>query len=249
METFDPYQPLPFKAYGLFDGVQVEQETCASLMHYVEAEKFLGVDEQYGRFILSIQEKEDFMLETAGVSQARRRQDWFDVRERLIRAGAWMQLVQNKDELCDRLLAGELVCNLGPINDAMASIRERLLSDDPLRKVLITGAVDFTDQAAVFAMLDSIFARRQADEIIVTAELGVGRIAARYAHQHYIPIRVVGDTTESDESVLELVLTHASHVFVATHHGQSSPFADTCFEAAAEAGKFAHKVQLELLCA
>ena len=249
METFDPYQPLPFKAYGLFDGASVEQETCASLMHYVEAEKFLGVDEQYRRFILSIQDTEDFMLETAGVSQARRRQDWFQVRDRLIRAGAWMQLVQHKDHLCDRLLAGELSCKLGPINDAIASIRERLMSDEPLRKVLITGAVEFTNQETVFAMLDSIFARRQADEIIVTDEMGVGRLAARYAHHHYIPIRVVGDTAENDEAALEIVLSHASHVFVATHNGQSSRFADTCFVAASEAGKIAHKVQLELLCA
>jgi hypothetical protein len=246
--TFDPYDALPFLSYGEDSGSDFELDRCLSLMHFVEAEKFIGVDDQYRRFIMRIEDKEDFLLETAGVSQARRRQDWTHVRERLIRAGAWMQLVQNKDSMLHLLMDDQLVCDLAPINEAFDSIRQRLLrcEDDPLRQVLVAGNTTFDDRDAVFGMLDSMFANRQPDELLIGTEPGVARFVASYARAHYIPLRVVGRGGETDS--IEEAMRFASHVFVATHTGEGSSFADSCYAAAIESGKIAHTVQLESLC-
>lgn len=246
---FDPYIELPFNAYLDLASPQAHQDNCLSLMHFIEGEKFLGVDAQYRKFIHRIQERDDFMLETAGVSQARRRSDWADVRHQLITAGVWMQLVQNKDALVPLVLEGTVSCSLGPIDDAIKAVRNRLLSDDPLRKVLIVGDDGFDDREVVFAMLDAVFSSRLPDELLVTRENGVSRFAAEYAHKRYIPLRIVSSVSASPAETVDQAVTAATHVFLATSMGAASSIAQGCFEAATEAGKIAHSVQLETLCA
>lgn len=65
--VFDPYEHRPFQGYMCSEGRQVE--TYLSLMHFIEAEKFRGLDEGYRRYILSIEDRDDFILETAGITQ------------------------------------------------------------------------------------------------------------------------------------------------------------------------------------
>lgn len=247
--TFDAYEAIPFHSYRAFNAGCVTLEHCRSLMHFIEAEKFVGVDEQYRRFVLSIEDRDDFLLETAGVSQGCLRKDWVQKRDRLIYAGVWMQVVQNKERLLAPLLAGELTSDLKPINDALAAVRNRILDsgDDPLRQVLVSGCTEYQNESTVFSMLDAVFANRKPDELLIRCEAGVSEHVARYAHANYIPLRVIGLNTDVDE--LEEVSKYASHVFIATPNDTASGFASRCYEVAVQAGKVAHMLKLDAVCA
>jgi hypothetical protein len=247
--TFDPYEFIPFSPYGNFIGDSVELNHCYSLMHYIESEKFRGVDEQYRRFILRIADKDDFRIETAAVSQACRREDWQEIRGQMISAGVWMQLIQNQDTLLRPLLDGELVSGIMPIDLALSQVRDRILSreQDPLRRVLVGGCVQFEQKAEIYSMLDSIFRQRRPDELIVSTENGVSRSVAQYAYDKYIPLALV--SVEDVEQSVATAMRTASHVFVASKGESTSPFAESCLAVAQEASKVAHRIDLEALCA
>lgn len=247
MQTYDPYEEIPFLAFGDVSGdPHPSLEHCRSLMHFIEAEKFLGVDERYRRFLLQLSDREDLLLETAGVSQAMRRSDWNAVRDRLIRAGVWMQLVQNQEVLLGRLMAGELTCDLQPINTALQSIQSRIAArpTDPLRQVLIAGPTAHTDKDRIYRLLNSMFSNREPDELLLIAEPGACEHVASYARDRYIPMRVFSRNGD-DSFDIEGIVAISSHTYVLTLDGSASAAAEACYSAAASAGKTAHRVDLE----
>lgn len=215
-------------------------------MHFIEAEKFLGVDDRYRRFLLQLDDREDLLLETAGVSQAMRRADWSAVRDRLIRAGVWMQLVQNQDALLGRLMAGELTCDLQPINTALQTIRTRIATrpTDPLRQVLIAGPTAHTDKDRIYRLLNSMFSNREPDELLLIAEPGACEHVASYARDRYIPMRVFARDAAGKLDI-EGIVAISSHTYVLNLDGSASEAAEACYSAADSAGKTAHRVDLE----
>ena len=247
MQTYDPYEEIPFLAFGAVTGEPRHSlEHCRSLMHFIEAEKFLGVDDRYRRFLLRLSDREDLLLETAGVSQAMRRADWAVVRDRLIRAGVWMQLVQNQDALLGRLMAGELSCDLQPINTALQNIRTRIAArpTDPLRQVLIAGPTVATDQSRIYRLLNAMFSNREPDELLLIAEPGGCEHVATYARERYIPMRVFARDTAGQLDI-DGIVAIASHTYVLTLEGTASEAAEACYAAANAAGKTIHRVDLE----
>ncbi|HCF2446919.1 TPA: hypothetical protein NIA45_004584 [Pseudomonas aeruginosa] len=247
MQTYDPYEEIPFLAFGAVSGEPHHSlEHCRSLMHFIEAEKFLGVDDRYRRFLLQLSDREDLLLETAGVSQAMRRADWSAVRDRLIRAGVWMQLVQNQDALLGRLMSGELSCDLQPINTALQAIRTRIAArpTDPLRQVLIAGPLATTEQDRIYRLLNSMFSNREPDELLLIAEPGACEHVATYARERYIPMRVF-PRDPAGQLDIEGMVAVASHTYVLTLGGSASEGAEACYSAALSAGKTAHRVDLE----
>lgn len=242
--TYDPYQHLPFLGYS--SKAMPEGERFLSLMHFVESEKFRGVDESYRRYLLTLDDPIDFRLETAGVAQCRRRTDWDDVKGALIRAGMWMQLVQNQDELRAQLLRPDCSTGIDLIDQAARFIYGRLIKanqegGEPLRRVVLTGDPTLST-LALFDRFDQIFASRLPDELVVADEPGVADRAREYAIQQYLPIRIFSGAESS--ALAQQAMEKASHVFsFGTGEQPSSQFAVDVLALAGEQGKVAHHIR------
>ncbi|HHH9441219.1 TPA: hypothetical protein ACP32N_003156 [Pseudomonas aeruginosa] len=241
--NLDPYETRPFKGYLNEAGDQVE--TYLSLMHFIEAEKFRGIDEGYRRYLLSIEDRDDFLLETAGITQGVRRSDWERIKAPMVRAGLWMQLVQNQDSMVPLIMHPGCTCELALVDMAIKVIALRLQSEDPLRKVLLVGATgnDACGDDALKDVLDHIFEVRLPDEIIVSEERGIASRAAEYAVSRYIPLRIIPLAANAAEFAKSACAV-ATHVFSLVTQGKPSYFAQASYDLACETGLIAHQVNL-----
>lgn len=237
---YDPYVELPFDGY-LCD-LAGKPERYWSLMHFLESAKLSGVDDQYRRFLLSIRDRDDFQLETTGISCiALNIERWQAVRLQAIYAGLFMQLAQNKSELQPILLSENFTCAASPIVSARGELIERLTSPDPLRRILFLGLERPVDNV-IFSAFDKIFAKRKPDEIIVLGSSGLSFAASRYAHEHYIPIRVVGSECEN---AVQAALEKASHVFQIGEDQEVSELTITAYSLAGSLQKPTFKMKWE----
>jgi len=205
----DPYAELPFAGY-LCD-ITKHPETYWSLMHFLEAEKYRGVDDQYRRYLLSIRDTDDFRLETVAIPVSEEAQViWRQVREKAIHTGLLMQFAQNKDHLAGVLLSENFECRADAIRVARDRIIERISSDSPWLRVMFIGAQGerFNSQSLA-SVFDHIFSQRLPDEILAVIEPGVGYAAAKYAQEHLIPFRACDCTPVNVENAID----RASHVF------------------------------------
>lgn len=240
--TYDPYEVLPFNAYRA--PASPLGERCYSLMHFVESEKFRGVDESYRRFLLEQEDPDDFLLETGAIDQGNVREDWAEVRLSLIRAGMWMQLVQHQESLRESLLQPKCSTGIPLIDSAAASIYQRLVeANEPgheLRRVVLAGDHHLSSQA-VFLTFDHLFQNRLPDEIFVSDEGGLAQLAQSYAQARYIPIRIFA-LNDDEQSCAELMLEKGSHVFTVSENELSnSKLANCLLSFAREQGKKAHR--------
>lgn len=240
--SYDPYAILAFNAYRSPD--YPVGERCYSLMHFVESEKFRGVDECYRRFLLDQEDAEDFLLETGAIDQGNVREDWAQVRFALIRAGMWMQLIQNQDALRDSLLKPDCTTGVPLIDKVAASIYARLVEagqpGNELRRVVLAGDVHLIGES-VFHTLDHLFQNRLPDEIYVSDESGLAELVQRYALARYIPIRVfvLGDDVDACAAA---ILEKGTHVFTVSVEEQSnSLLANRLLSLATEQGKTVHR--------
>jgi hypothetical protein len=243
--SYDPYAALPFVGYRRPGSSQLE--TYVSLMHFVESEKFRGVDESYRQYLLTINDPEDFLFETAGVSQGIRRADWDSIKVAMIRAGMWMQLVQQQAELKDSLLQPGCTTPIELITHVAELTYTRLVNanhveGEQLRRVVLAGDCALNDQG-VFTLFDQIFVNRKPDEIYVAAESGLSVLAEEYCIQHYIPIRVFELAGTTPELTAAEALLKGTHVFSIGQTDQSdSAFARCVMEMAANCDKPAHSI-------
>ncbi|MAG65029.1 MAG: hypothetical protein CMK74_04040 [Pseudomonadales bacterium] len=236
---FDPYAELPFAGYSC--PVSGNQENYWSLMHFVEAEKLRGVDDDYRAYVLGLRDREDFILETAGVAaQFDPGEFWVANRQRALYAGLYMQLVQNKDTLMPTIIDDEVEYPSPGIKHARNAIVERLASREPWRRVLFMGQEKQSDR--VPGILDHIFTNRMPDEMFILNEPGVSRTVEQYAHDNYIPIRIFGDFPPSSSS--KDILGSLSHVFFLGSHADASESARRTYEAASAQGMNIHQVDL-----
>ncbi|SBW84274.1 hypothetical protein PVE_R2G0245 [Pseudomonas veronii 1YdBTEX2] len=238
--SYDPYAFLPFVAYRSFD--RPESEFCYSLMHFVESEKFRGVDESYRQFLLKQDDRDDFLLETGAIDQGGVRQDWPQVRFALIRAGMWMQLVQHQDHLRESLLQAGCETGVPLIDQVAADIYERLMKahepGNELRRVVLAGDLGVVD-AEIFKTFDHLFQNRMPDEIYVSDEPGVAEMVHKYALTKYIPLRVF---TSAEEDCAGQMLTKGTHVFTISVEAESdSSLTNRLLQLAAEQGKVFHR--------
>lgn len=237
----DPYAALPFSGY--LCEVTNKPETYWSLMHFLEAEKYRGIDDQYRRYLLSIRDTEDFRLETAGVPVAAPAlAQWGEVRERAIHAGLFMQFAQHKDTLAQVLLSDNFECRAEAISAARDRIVERVTSTEPWRRVLFIGAQgDEFNCESLGLVFSHIFSKRQPDEISALVEPGVGFVVAKYAQRNLIPYRA----TECSAEKIEEAVERASHVFQIGSDDEVGEHVLTAFQLAQSKGKTAHKLSRE----
>lgn len=238
---YDPYDEIPFTGYlSDHDG---KPETYWSLMHFLEAEKVKGVDEQYRRYLLDLRDRTHFVMETACIGQAIRRTDWPEVRGAAMFAGLMMQLSQNKQRLHDIILADDFQCPAEAITAVRNRLLDRLQDPEPLRRVLFVGTSK-EQSSTIDALFDHIFTKRKPDEIISFVEPGVATAAAKYAHKHYIPIRTfsLGDDLSA---VAQDAVSRCSHVFQIGADDTASPITRIAFDNACQTQKTTHKLPWE----
>lgn len=238
MQSFelDPYAELPFAGY-LCD-ITKHPETYWSLMHFLEAEKYRGVDDQYRRYLLSIRDTDDFRLETVAIPISEQAQEsWRQVREKAIHTGLLMQFTQNKDHLAGVLLSDSFECRAEAIRVARDRIIERISSQNPWLRVLFIGAQGerFNSQSLA-SVFDHIFSQRQPDEILTLIEPGVGYAAAKYAQDNLIPFRASDCTPLNIENAIE----RASHVFQIGCDNEVGEHVFAAVQRAKELGKTVH---------
>ncbi|MBM5458919.1 hypothetical protein H8F21_15235 [Pseudomonas sp. P66] len=239
---YDPYAILPFAAYRSPDCP--EGDLCYSLMHFIESEKFRGVDDCYRRFLLQQEAPEDFLLETGAIDQDNVRADWVEQRFGLIRAGMWMQLVQNQDALRNSLLQPGCSTGVPLIDKVAADIFSRLVaaneSDNALRRVVLAGDLGISS-ANVFRTFDHLFQSRLPDEIYISDEVGLADLVNQYALTRYIPVRVFPCGGDADACAHQM-LEKGTHVFTISRGEESdSGLANRLLALAAEQKKVSHR--------
>ncbi|MGE8065165.1 hypothetical protein [Pseudomonas sp. NPDC089569] len=188
------------------------------------------------------------MFETAGVVQGSRRGDWETIKAPMIRAGMWMQLVQNQEALANSLLQPGCKTTIQLVTQIAEQIYNRLHKasheeGEQLRRVVLTGDCSVCDES-IFALFDQIFANRRPDEIYLAAEEGVSRLAEQYCIQRYIPARLFSLSGVKIEQVAANALAKGTHVFAISASEQSdSEFAVSVLEMASATGKPSHRIQ------
>ncbi len=243
---YDPYATLPFHGYRTAGSPQ--PETYLSLMHFIESEKYRGVDDTYRRYLLTLTDRDDFLFETAGVAQGGRRTDWEAIKFPMIRAGMWMQLVQHQEELASSLLQPGCRTSIQLVTQVAEQTYNRLHKasheeGEQLRRVVLTGDRSACDES-IFGLFDQIFANRLPDEIFLAGEEGVSRLAERYCIERYIPARLFSFSGTQVEQVAANALAKGTHVFSITATDQSdSAFAESVLELAAATGKPSHRIK------
>ncbi|WGK63396.1 hypothetical protein QAO71_17800 (plasmid) [Halopseudomonas sp. SMJS2] len=235
---FDPYAEIPFVGYRC--PVKGNPESYWSMMHFVEAEKLRGVDDEYRAYILGLRDRDDFILETAGVAaQFEPSAYWVENRLLALYAGLYMQLVQNKDKLMPIIGDEEYEYPSPALKQTRDSIVERLASPEPWRRVLFLGQGE--DSVQVSGIMDHIFSNRNPDEIFILNEPGTSDAVERYAHDNYIPIRILGiDASYSSKEFLGKI----SHVFCLGSLDAASESARSAYDSVSAEGMKIHQVDL-----
>jgi hypothetical protein len=238
VQTFDPYAEMPFLGYKSPSG---EPEKYLSIMHFVEAEKLRDVDNEYRSYILGLRDRDDFILETAGIaSQWEPSPRWAENRLQGIYAAIFMQLVQNKDTIMPILMNEDLQYPSVTIKQARDSLVSRVTSAEPWRRVLFLGQREDSD--LIPGILDHIFTNRNPDEIFVLDEPSISTAVDRYSHDNYIPIRIIG--TGQSENVSADWMDKLSHIFLMGSLDSASAASKYAFEMASSKGTKIHQVEL-----
>jgi hypothetical protein len=217
-------------------------------MHFIESEKYRGVDDSYRRYLVTLTDQDDFLFETAGVAQGGRRADWEAIKVPMIRAGMWMQLVQNQEAMANSLLQPGCMTSIQLVTQVAEQTYNRLHKasheeGEQLRRVVLTGDCSVCDES-IYGLFDQIFANRLPDEIYLAAEEGVSRLAEQYCIQRYIPARLFSFSGIQVERAAANALGKGTHVFCISATDRSdSAFAESVLGIAANTGKPSHRIK------
>ena len=241
---YDPYRVIPFRGYK--SASQPLGDHCVSLMHFIESEKYRGIDDSYRQYLLTLTDHEDFTLETIGVGQAVKRHDWEEVKGAMFRAGFWMQLFQRVDEMRPYLLQPNCQTGIPLLDGAAWDVYQRLTESttpgNELRRVVIAGDVE-ANPTGLLEQLNQLFSVRLPDEVVVTTESGVADLVHDYCLSKYLPVRCISVGDSRLDLAVDQALNKATHVFVfSQNEASTSKFAEDLLDAATAAGKISHRI-------
>ncbi len=232
--SFDTQEILPFHGYRTLrdNGSGFDRgpaEIYPSIEHFYQSEKFRGVDEGYRRLIISLPTARE--ARKAG-SRHEGREDWNDVRERVMSCGMWFKMREYK--LWRRQLL--MMANSGGLN-GVYSFKDKFwneLGEDSLSRydrlllsvlgrmrgksmrVLVTGSREFSNAFLFSTKLDSLLSRARPDEVVIACARGADSMAEQWAIARHLPVKhfpQVGrpgrpDMTERNK----LMLASSTHV-------------------------------------
>ena len=163
MATYDPYQILPFRGY--VDSSTGERERYLSLAHFYHHMRLAGSDLNLRQHLASIDCPELFRIEAEGVGYQTTVQNWADLEVACLKAGLYMQAVEQKDFfsylLNDVSKLSFTSCAFGTsLATALSEFVESLSSNEGPLKVFFAGdaSPEFANQC-----FDIIFAKKNPD--------------------------------------------------------------------------------------
>lgn len=206
--SFDTQETLPFHGYRtpLDNGSGFERgpaEIYPSLEHFYQSEKFRGVDEGYRRLIISLPTARE--ARKAG-NRHEGREDWNDVRERVMACGMWFKMREYRlwrRQLLVRANAGYIAGSysfkdkfwIERTGDDALSRYDRLLLSVLSRmrgksmRVLVTGSREFSNAFLFSTKLDSLLSRTTPDEVVIACARGADSMAEQWAMSRLLPVK------------------------------------------------------------
>lgn len=189
---------LPFRAYrkpraeGGFTGVT---EFASSAVHFYASEQFRWVDEQLRQDVLE-QPTAREALKLARAHETKRRPDWGRVRNRVMCAGIWMQMIEH-DAVMDAVTAGQY--SFGGVDSYWAPRRGSPVFPKAVEylgtrlqkavRVFLYGVGAQIGEFRFESQMKLLFSRLHLDEISVGREGRFGDLAEAWAIKRVIAVR------------------------------------------------------------
>lgn len=212
--TFDPFEMMPFTGY--IEPSTGRQEQYLSLAHFVYSERLVGVDEQYRRYLLQMDDPELFRLEVDGVGLAGQdTEEWEAAMQPLLYSGIFMQAISNRERF------GQLLGNANKLSIAnclfshdAAQAMGQFINDvrTPQDKLKVIFLGDCSDGVYVDNCLSVIFGKRAPQCLLALEDDGCSLSVSSFARKTLAPFSLLNSSL-SDEALVENVRRRCTHVF------------------------------------
>lgn len=212
--TFDPFDMVEFTGY--IDPATGRQEQYLSLAHFVYSERLAGVDEQYRRYLLQMEDPELFRLEVDGVGMAAQDAEvWKATVEQLLYAGIFMQALSNRERFTELLgNADQLsIANCAFSQDAAIAMGN-FIADvrQPQDKLKVIFLGDCRDEEYVADCLSVIFGKREPQCLLALEDDGCSVGVSGFARKSLAPFSLL-NASLSDDALVESIRRRCTHVF------------------------------------
>lgn len=197
---FHGYRRLRFDRDGFERG---SAEQYSSIEHFVQSEKFRGVNEQLRQHIMLLPTAREARKAALKAPDMVRR-DWEQIRNDVMAAGIWFKFMEHQRYAQALLASPDLAANSYRFKDhywseardgissgfyrrLLLQFRERLQAG--IMRVVVTGSPEFTNYQLLDAKLRSLFRQRKADELIIKCDRGTDGCAERWAIANHVPVK------------------------------------------------------------
>ena len=212
--TFDPYELMPFTGY--LDPETGRQVKYLSLAHFIHSERVAGIDEQYRKYLLKLEDPELFRLEVDGVAiTCGERPNWSDTKGSLLYAGIFMQALSNRDRYSQYVERVEQlsVASCSFSDDAAAALGHFIgdinAPQDAL-KVVFLG--DNRNSDYIQSCLSTVFAKRGPLCLLALEDDGCSAGVSTFARAGAVAYSLI-DAALSDDSIVDNIKRRCTHVF------------------------------------
>ncbi|MCF5371327.1 hypothetical protein [Pseudomonas syringae] len=212
--TLDPFEPLAF--FGYIDTSTGRQEKYLSLAHFIHSERVAGVDEDYRRYLLQLDDTELFRLEVDGVGlNSADKPDWHENKIRLLYAGIYMQALANRERY-GQLLSGEANLAIAHCSfsadaaEAMGHFVADLHNPQDNLKVAFLGAT--RDVSFIGNCLAVIFARKGPQCLLALEDDGCSSGVSAFARKEAASFALIASSL-SEDAITENILRRSTHIF------------------------------------
>lgn len=258
--------PLPFHAYrrrtiGPIAFEKGPAELYSSLEHWIQSEKFRGVDEPFRQHLMNLPSPKE-VRKAALRRESDISPDWIRRQNRIMAAGIWMKAIEHRS-FRKLLIETEDFDHCYSFNDhywgsARTGISvgfygrllryiQRRLKKGPIRAAVI-GSKSFSNPFLHATKLDALFDRGEPNEVICGVQPGLDDYTESWAQGRYLPInhRPKLNSMNLRERLDEYmrVARYASHIVI-FRQGHLEGF-DLLVETAYGAGNHVRLIDLDM---
>lgn len=233
---YNPTKALPFAGYSTGPGEQPDQ--YLSLVHWIQSEKFRGVDEYLRRYLIGIDDLEILQLEVDGINERFVRPDWSEVESRIVECGVWFQMLANHKLYSDLMAADELSCPDDEVSNSILSFYNA--QDDGYMRVGIVGPNDFSDHQFIRESFSHIFSSNSPKLVYTFGQPGAAWMAERWALENYVPAIRLNAASEHD--LVALMSEQATHLIDYSRNSNRTSLVKAVLDAFERQGKPARRI-------
>lgn len=214
MIRFDPYDALPF--FGYIDASTGRQERCHSLAHFYHSERLRGVDEQYRRYLMQLEDPELFILEVEDVGIAYGDRDgWDSLQANALYAGVYMQAIANRGAYAKLINAtSQLGIADCPFSGLLAEAMGRFITDlsERANRLRVCFIGQCSDSEFATNCMQVIFAQNQPQCLFAVEDDGCADLISRYGQRVGSAFTQI-ESGMSEEAIADNIQRRCSHVF------------------------------------